>query len=85
MGIRKSSRDINMNYSYELKYDSLRTHDANEKKFIVCEIPNQWSFNALASHSVDFVISQKNELNFKNSYLERMYKWLEINHPELLI
>ena len=74
-----------MSYSYELKHEVLRTHNMNEKKFIVCETSNDHSLNVPASHSVDFIVSQKNESNFKNSYMERMYKWLETFHPELIL
>jgi hypothetical protein len=74
-----------MNYSYELKHHVLRTHNMNEKKFIVCETSNDHSLNLPASHSVDFIVSQKNESNFKNSYMERMYRWLETFHPELIL
>jgi hypothetical protein len=74
-----------MNYSYELKYDVLRTHNLNEKKFIVCESSSDHPLDVAASHSVDFVVSQKNESNFKGTQLERMYKWLEFNHSELIL
>jgi hypothetical protein len=74
-----------MNYIYELKYDILRTHNLNEKKFIVCETSSAHPLDVAASHSVDFIVSQKNESNFSGTYLERMYKWLETVHPELIL
>jgi hypothetical protein len=74
-----------MSYRYELKHEVLRTHNMNEKKFIVCETSSDYPLNVPASHSVDFVVSQKNESNFSGTYLERMYKWLESFHPELIL
>lgn len=70
-----------MSYSYELKLEQI-TQTIKQKKFIVHEFEDKIS---IVCHSVDFIVSQKSESNFSGTYLERMYKWLETVHPELIL
>ena len=70
-----------MNYSYELKYEYW-TEKIKEKKFVVSESSDGIP---ITSHGINFIIKKKNSENFKGTQLERMYKWLELNHPELII
>ena len=81
MDVTKSPRIIIMNYTYELKYEYW-TEKIKEKKFIVHESEDGIS---MICHSVNFIIRKKNSEAFKATPLERMYKWLEINHPELIL
>jgi hypothetical protein len=70
-----------MNYAYELKYTQTNTRD-NTKNFVIYEsengIPMRW-------HGVNFVIMKRNSKDFHDTQLERMYKWLETAHPELIL
>jgi hypothetical protein len=78
MGPRKLSRDINMKYTYELKYEiGLK----KEKMFFVYESENEIQINV---SSIKEIISNINS-NFRFKSRLRMYNWLKINHPELLI
>jgi hypothetical protein len=68
-----------MNYTYELKQEM--TTIGNEMIFFVYE-----SKNGIRSvSSVNEILFSLNRKEFKNSQLERMYMWLQANHPELLL
>ena len=68
-----------MNYIYELKNEM--TTIGNEMIFFVYE-----SKNGIRSvSSVNEILFSLNRKEFKNSQLERMYMWLQANHPELLL
>jgi hypothetical protein len=68
-----------MNYIYELKHEM--TTIENEMIFFVYE-----SKNGIRSvSSVNEILFALNRKEFKNSQLERMYMWLQANHPELLL
>ncbi len=68
-----------MNYDYELKHEM--TTIRNETIFFVYE-----SKNGIKSvSSVNEILFALNRKEFKNSQLERMYMWLQANHPELLL
>ena len=78
MGIKKSSRVITMNYTYELKYEmGLK----KEMMFFIYE-----SENGIKSgvSSIKEIISNINS-TFRFKSRLRMYMWLKENHPELLI
>ena len=79
MGFRKSSGVINMNYSYELKYEKRLK---KEMMFFVYESENKIKSRVSSLKDIIFAVNRK---EFKNSQLERMYMWLKENHPELLI
>jgi hypothetical protein len=67
-----------MNYIYELKHEM---GSKNEMIFFVYE-----SKNGIRSvSSVNEILFSVNRKEFKNSQLERMYMWLQANHPELLL
>jgi hypothetical protein len=70
-----------MNYTYELKFEQI-TQTIKQKKFIVHEFENGIS---IMCHSVNFIIMKRNSKDFHDTQLERMYKWLEIAHPELIL
>jgi hypothetical protein len=68
-----------MNYIYELKYEMITL--GNKMIFFVYE-----SKNGIRSvSSVNEILFSVNRKEFKNSQLERMYMWLQANHPELLL
>ena len=68
-----------MNYIYELRREM--TTIRNEMIFFVYE-----SKNGIKSvSSVNEILFSVNRKEFKNSQLERMYMWLQANHPELLL
>ena len=76
MGIRKSSRDINMNYQYEIilndeKQESIITecdNSSNNKEM--------WFLTTFISYS---------EIWRDNDSFVRTKKWISNNYPELLI
>jgi hypothetical protein len=68
-----------MNYIYELKHEM--TTIRNEMMFFVYESKNEIK----SVSSVNEILFALNRKEFKNSQLERMYIWLQMNHPELLL
>ena len=79
MGITKLPRMATMNYGYELKHEM--TTIGNEMIFFVYESKNGIK-NVSSVNEILFALNRK---EFKNSQLERMYMWLQANHPELLL
>ena len=71
-----------MNYTYELKFEQI-TQTIKQKKFVVHEFEDR-NFS-IRCHSINFIMMKKNSENFYGTELERMYKWLELNHPELIL
>jgi len=68
-----------MNYIYELKHEM--TTIGSEMMFFVYELKNEIK----SVSSVNEILFSVNRKEFKNSQLERMYMWLQANHPELLL
>ena len=68
-----------MNYTYELKYEiGLK----KEMMFFVYESENKIKSRISSIKDIQFALNRK---EYKNSQLERMYIWLQANHPELLL
>ena len=70
-----------MTYSYELKFEQI-TQTIKQKKFVVYESIQNFLIN---THSINYIKIKKNSENFYGTELERMYHWLEANHPEVLL
>ena len=70
-----------MNYTYELKFQQI-TQTIKQKKFVVYESIQNFLIN---SHTVNYIKIKKNSENFYGTELERMYRWLETVHPELIL
>jgi hypothetical protein len=80
--VRNLSSGVNfMNYDYELKYIKTNTRD-NTKNLVIYESENGIP---MRGHGVNFVIMKRNSKDFHDAQLERMYKWLETAHPELIL
>jgi hypothetical protein len=67
-----------MNYTYELKYEiGLK----KEKMFFVYESENGIKSNVSSVKEIIFTIN----ITFRKKSRLRMYNWLQMNHPELML
>jgi len=70
-----------MNYTYELKY--FKYYKKRKKMFFVYESEN--GIKSGVSSIKDIIAQSSNTLDNYAEARKRMYNWLQINHPELLL
>jgi len=77
MGVRKSSRIINMNYSYTIQHSNIY-NDKEVLEFINDKFNHSWYLSALKTSIVPFT-------NYDSKSFHRTKKWIIENYPEFLI